>query len=71
MHNGIPTNGPTGLKITPGTWGHKKFKLRNLYAQLTDLELLFLEGQEAELVARIQESLNLSAEEVQALINRL
>lgn len=71
MHNGIPTNGPTGLKITPGTWGHKKFKLRNLYAQLTDLDLLFLEGQEAELVARIQERLNLSAEQVQALIQRL
>ncbi len=36
-----------------------------------DLDLLFLEGQEAELVARIQERLNLSAEEVQALIQRL
>jgi hypothetical protein len=71
MHNGTPNNGPSGLKIAPGTWGHKKFKLRNLYAQLTDLDLLFLEGQEAELVARIQARLNLSAEEVQALITRL
>ena len=71
MHNGTPSNGPSGLKIAPGTWGHKKFKLRNLYAQLTDVDLLFLEGQEAELVARIQARLSLSAEEVQALITRL
>ena len=71
MHNGEPSNGPLGLIITPGTWGHKKFKLRNLYAQLTDVDLLFIEGQEAELVARIQARLNLSAEAVLALIARL
>ena len=71
MHNGDPTNSSISLTIAPGTWGHKKFKLRNLHAQLTDVDLLFIEGQEAELVARIQARLNLSTEAVLALIARL
>ena len=59
------------LRIHPGTWGHKKFLLRNRYAQLTDVDLLFVEGQENELLARIQSRLNMSRTEVLALVNSL
>jgi hypothetical protein len=61
----------TGLNIAPGTWGHKKFKLRNLFGQLSDTDLLYVEGEEAALVARLQARLGISAVEVEALIARL
>jgi hypothetical protein len=64
---------PSGnaLVIAPGTWGHKKFLLRNLYASLTDSDLLYVVGEEAELCARIMHRLDMSAQAVVTLVHRL
>ena len=36
--------GAVPLVIAPGTWGHKKFLLRNLHASLSDSDLLYVVG---------------------------
>ncbi|MBK6628168.1 MAG: general stress protein CsbD [Flavobacteriales bacterium] len=51
-----------------GTWGDKKFKLKNKFSQLNDADLLFEEGKESELTARLQTKLNKSEADVQQLI---
>jgi|GEM_PF-1344863 hypothetical protein len=71
MADNIPSGPTSPLRIAPGTWGHKKFKLRNLFGQLSDTDLLYVEGEEAALVARLQARLGKSADEVEALIARL
>lgn len=59
------------FKINVHTWGHKKFKLKNKFHQLNDADLHFAEGQEGELVARLQARLGKSEAELQKLITEL
>ena len=47
-----------------GTWNEAKGKLKQKYAQLTDDDLIFLEGKEDELVGRLQTRLGKTKEEV-------
>lgn len=62
----------TGLfKIAPNTWGAMKAKLKNKFTQLTDTDLAFEEGQEAQLSSRLQAKLHKSEEEVNTLITTL
>ncbi len=63
--------GAVPLVIAPGTWGHKKFLLRNLHASLSDSDLLYVVGEEQQLLGRIMARLNLSAQAVTMLIHRL
>ena len=68
------TSTPSGkgpLVIAPGTWGHKKFLLRNLHASLSDTDLLYVVGEEEQLLGRIMARLNMSAQAVTTLIHRL
>ena len=59
------------FKIAPNTWGHKKFKLKNRFGQLNDIDLFFEYGKEKEMTDRLQAKLGKSEAEVQLLINAL
>ncbi len=47
-----------------GTWNEMKGKLKQKYAQLTDDDLIFLEGKEDELLGRLQIRLGKTKEEI-------
>ncbi len=54
-----------------GNWNELKGKLKQEYAQLTDNDLLYVEGMEDELHGRLQKSLGKTKDEVNAIIERL
>ncbi len=60
----------TKLEIK-GSWNDAKGKLKQKYAQLTDDDLLFVEGKDDELVGRLQKSLGRTKEEIRAEIAAL
>ena len=60
----------TKLEIK-GTWNEVKGKLKQKYAQLTDDDLLFVEGKDDELVGRLQKALGRTKEEIRAEIAEL
>jgi uncharacterized protein YjbJ (UPF0337 family) len=51
-----------------GNWNQIKGKLKEKYADLTDNDLLYVEGKEDQLVGRLQEKLGQSKEEVNSLL---
>ena len=54
-----------------GNWEVLKGKLKQKYADLTDNDLLYVEGKEDELYGRLQKKLGKSKREVQDLIGDL
>ena len=60
----------TKLEIK-GTWNQVKGKLKQKYAQLTDDDLLLVEGKDEELVGRLQKALGRTKEEIRAEIAEL
>jgi uncharacterized protein YjbJ (UPF0337 family) len=54
-----------------GKWNELKGKLKQKYADLTDDDLLFVEGKEDELYGRIQQRVGKSKEEVKKIISDL
>ncbi|HMC98038.1 MAG TPA: CsbD family protein [Flavobacteriales bacterium] len=54
-----------------GNWNQLKGKLKQQYANLTDNDLLYVEGKEDELHGRLQERLGKTKDEVDSLIDRL
>ena len=54
-----------------GNWNQIKGKLKEEYADLTDNDLLYIEGKEDQLFGRLQEKLGKSKEEVHTLIDSL
>ena len=60
----------TKLEIK-GSWNDVKGKLKQKYAQLTDDDLLFVEGKDEELLGRLQKSLGRTKEEIRAEIAAL
>ena len=59
------------FKIAPNSWGDKKFKLKNRFGFLNDIDLFFEEGKEKEMTGRLQAKLGKSEAEVHLLINAL
>lgn len=53
-----------------GNWNIIKGKLKEAYAQLTDDDLLYVEGKEEELLGRLQKKLGKSQEEIESLITQ-
>lgn len=51
-----------------GNWNQIKGKLKEKYADLTDDDLLYVEGKEDQLVGRLQEKLGQSKEQVNTLL---
>lgn len=54
-----------------GKWNELKGKFKQKYADLTDDDLLYVEGKEDELYGRLQQKLGKTKEEVQKEINEL
>ena len=54
-----------------GKWNEVKGKLKQKYADLTDDDLLFVEGKEDELYGRIQQRVGKSKEEIKKIISDL
>jgi len=48
-----------------GNWNELKGKLKQKYAELTDDDLLYVEGKEDELYGRLQQKLGKTKEELQ------
>lgn len=51
-----------------GTWNEVAGKLKQKYANLTNDDLLFLEGKEEELLGRLQKKLGKTKEQIRAEI---
>lgn len=58
------------LKIKGG-WNEAKGKLKQKYGELTDDDLTYSEGQEDQLVGRLQKKLGKSKDEVRKIISDL
>lgn len=54
-----------------GNWNEIAGKLKQTYANLTDDDLLFVEGKEEELLGRLQKKLGKSKETVHDIIAKL
>jgi uncharacterized protein YjbJ (UPF0337 family) len=54
-----------------GTWNEQKGKLKQQFAQLTDNDLMFEEGQKEEMLGRIQIKLGKTKEELHNIISAL
>ena len=54
-----------------GNWNELKGKLKQEYAQLTDNDLLYVEGMEDELHGRLQKGLGKTKDEVNTILERL
>ncbi len=58
----------TELKVD---WDETKGKLKQKFAMLTDIDLLLKEGEQDEMLGRLQEKLGLSKKEIQKIISQL
>lgn len=56
--------------IFRGNWEEMKGKLKQKYADLTDDDLLYIEGKEDETLGRIQKRLGKTREEVERMFER-
>ncbi len=54
-----------------GKWNELKGKLKQQYAELTDDDLLYVEGKEDELYGKIQQKVGKTKEEVKKMIDNL
>lgn len=54
-----------------GEWNEVKGKLKQKYGQLTDDDLVYAEGRDAELLGRLQKKLGKAQDEIRTLIAEL
>jgi len=54
-----------------GNWNETKGKLKQKFADLTDDDLLLVEGKQDELLGRLQKKMGKTKEEVEDLISKL
>jgi len=54
-----------------GNWNQLKGKVKEQYGELTEDDLTYSEGQEDQLIGRLQEKLGQTKEEVKSWINSL
>jgi len=54
-----------------GNWNEQKGKLKQIFAELTDDDLLLVEGKKDELMGRLQTKLGKTKEELHAIIEAL
>ena len=59
----------TELKLK-GNWNVVKGKLKKAYGELTDDDLTYVDGQEDELVGRIQKRIGKTSSDVRELLNK-
>ena len=54
-----------------GNWNEMKGKLKQQFAELTDNDLLYVEGKEDELMGRLQQKMGKSKDEVSGILASL
>ncbi len=54
-----------------GDWEVQKGKLKQKFAELTDNDLLFLEGKKDEMLGRIEKKLGKSKEEIRKILEKI
>jgi uncharacterized protein YjbJ (UPF0337 family) len=54
-----------------GAWEEQKGKLKQKFAQLTDNDLLYIDGKKEEMMGRLQIKLGRSKEELQIILKNL
>ena len=54
-----------------GNWNEQKGKLKQQFAELTDNDLLLVEGKKDEMVGKLQKKLGKSKEELHKIISEL
>lgn len=54
-----------------GNWNEQKGKLKQRFANLTDNDLMFLEGKKDEMLGRLQIKLGKTKEELKAILSEL
>jgi uncharacterized protein YjbJ (UPF0337 family) len=54
-----------------GEWNEMKGKLKQMYAQLTDDDLLYAKGKDDELLGRLQKKLGQGQDEIRKIIANL
>lgn len=54
-----------------GNWNEMAGKIKQKYAELTDDDLLFVEGKEEELLGRLQKKLGKTRDEIRSLIEKI
>ncbi len=54
-----------------GDWNIVKGKLKQMYGNLTDDDLLFVKGKEEELIGRIERKIGKTKQEIRDLLGRL
>ncbi|MBI5539458.1 MAG: CsbD family protein [Bacteroidia bacterium] len=54
-----------------GNWNEQKGKLKQKFAELTDNDLMFIEGKKEEMLGRLQIKLGKSKEEMHKIIESL
>ena len=54
--------------LVAGNWNEQKGKLKQKFAELTDNDLLFIEGKKEEMLGRLQKKLGKSKEELHKII---
>jgi uncharacterized protein YjbJ (UPF0337 family) len=57
--------------IVKGNWNEVKGKLKQKYADLTDDDLLYVEGKEDELLGRLQKKLGKTDREIQQIMRQV
>lgn len=57
--------------VVKGNWNELKGKLKQKFADLTDDDLLYVEGKEDELLGKLQIKLGKSKDEVRKMISEL
>jgi uncharacterized protein YjbJ (UPF0337 family) len=65
------TDAPANKLKIKGSWNIAKGKLKQQYADLTDDDLLYVEGQEEELYGRLQKKLGKTRQEVEDILEGL
>lgn len=66
----VETPSASKLQIK-GNWNEMKGKIKQKYADLTDDDLLYVEGKEEELYGRLQQRLGKSRAEVEKIVDDL
>lgn len=59
------------IKELEGNWNEQKGKLKQQFAQLTDNDLLFVEGTKDEMLGRLQKKLGKTKDELYKIISDL
>ncbi|MES2380656.1 MAG: CsbD family protein [Bacteroidota bacterium] len=61
----------TNLTKLQGSWNETKGKLKQKFAELTDDDLLLIEGKEDELLGRLQKRLGKTKDDIHKIITEL